>query len=344
MAVADSAVTGETERGLTQVRAVDGFYPLVGEAVLDPVMPLAEAFEARDGRYGVVMERLLAERLGIAIGDPVRLGSSTFELRAVIERVPDAAASGFALGPRTLVLIEGLEGSGLLQPGSLYETEVRITLPEDANLPALEAELARDFPDAGIRWRDRTRAAPGVERFVERIGSFLVLVGLAALAVGGVGVSAAVRSLSGGEDRDHRHPQDLGASGDEIFAIYLIQIGALALLGVGIGLALGGGGPALLGPVFADALPVPALFDVYARPMAEAAIYGLLTALLFALWPLARAREVRAAGCSATSSRRTRNGRRAGSSGSSAGWPSLWPARRCSSRARRCSRRGSSPG
>jgi putative ABC transport system permease protein len=41
---------------------------------------------------------------------------------------------------------------------------------------------------------------------------------------------------------------------------------------------------------------VPALFDVYARPMAEAAIYGLLTALLFALWPLARAREVRAAG------------------------------------------------
>ncbi len=45
-----------------------------------------------------------------------------------------------------------------------------------------------------MSWSDRRRAAPGVERFVERIGAFLVLVGLAGLAVGGVGVSAAVRA------------------------------------------------------------------------------------------------------------------------------------------------------
>jgi putative ABC transport system permease protein len=296
MVVADSPATGQTERGLTQVRAIDSAYPLVGSVELAPAIPLSEALAARDGRYGVVLEPLLIDRLGVSIGEEVRLGSRTYELRAALERVPDAAAGGFALGPRTLVLTEGLEGSGLLQPGSLYEAEVRITLPEDANLAALESELAEDFPDAGIRWRDRTAAAPGVERFVERIGSFLVLVGLAALAVGGVGVSAAVRSYLEEKTETIATLKTLGASGDEIFAIYLLQIGALALLGVGLGLGLGGGLPAILGPVFADALPVPALFDVYAGPMVEAAIYGLLTALLFALWPLARAREVRAAG------------------------------------------------
>mgnify|MGYP006275221591 CR=1 FL=1 len=296
MAVADSAETGETERGLTQVRGVDAAYPLVGEAALAPATPLAEALAARDGVWGVVMEPLLIDRLGITVGDPVRLGSKTYELRAALERVPDAAATGFALGPRTLVRLDGLEGSGLLQPGSLYEAEVRLTLPEDADLAALEARLARDFPDAGIRWRDRTNAAAGVERFVERIGSFLVLVGLAALAVGGVGVSAAVRSYLEEKTETIATLKTLGASGDEIFTVYLMQIGALALLGVGIGLALGGGLPALIGPLFAGLLPVPALFDVYAGPMVEAAVYGLLTALLFALWPLARAREVRAAG------------------------------------------------
>ncbi len=296
MAVADSALTGATERGLTQLRGVDAAYPLVGAVELEPAMPLSEALGPRDGRYGVVMEPLLLDRLGVSVGDTVRLGEATYAVRAALLRAPDAAAGGFALGPRTLVLTEGLEGSGLLQPGSLYEAEVRLTLPEDANLSAMEARLARDFPDAGIRWRDRTAAAPGVERFVDRIGSFLVLVGLAALAVGGVGVSAAVRSYLEEKTETIATLKTLGASGDEIFAIYLMQIGALALLGVGIGLALGGGLPALLGPVFADALPVPALFDVYAWPMVEAAVYGLLTALLFALWPLARAREVRAAG------------------------------------------------
>ena len=296
MAVADSRDTGETERGLTQVRGVDPAYPLVGAAELSPDMALSEALGARDGRWGVVMEPLLIERLGLEIGDPVRLGSGTYELRAALERAPDAAASGFALGPRTLIRTEALEGSGLLQPGSLYEAEVRITLPEDADLAALEAALARDFPDAGIRWRDRRNAAAGVERFVDRIGAFLVLVGLAALAVGGVGVSAAVRSYLEEKTETIATLKTLGASGDEIFAVYLMQIGALALLGVGIGLALGGGLPALLGPLLASMLPVPALFDVYAWPMAEAALYGVLTALLFALWPLARAREVRAAG------------------------------------------------
>ena len=87
----------------------------------------------------------------------------------------------------------------------------------------------------------------------------------------------------------------LGASGRVIFAVYLIQIGALAALGVGLGLVLGAAVPAVLGPLMGDMLPVPALFDVYAAPLWEAGIYGMLAALIFALWPLARAREVRAA-------------------------------------------------
>ncbi len=295
MAVAESPLTGRTERGLTQVRAVDDAYPLVGAVTLEPAMPIAEALGRSDGRWGVVMDPLLIARLGVEVGAEVRLGSETFDLRAALIRAPDSAAGGIGLGPRSIVLTEGLANAGLLAPGTLYEAEVRMTLPEGANLGALRAELARDFPEAGIRWRDRTEPAPGVERFVTRIGSFLVLVGLAALAVGGVGVSAAVRSYLEEKTATIATLKTLGATGGEIFAVYLIQIGALALLGVGLGLALGGLLPAALGPLFADRLPVPALFAVYALPLAEAALYGLLTALVFALWPLARAREVRAA-------------------------------------------------
>ncbi|WP_333833074.1 ABC transporter permease [Rubrimonas sp.] len=283
------------ERGLTQLRGVDAAYPLVGAVELDPPLPLAEALGARDGVFGVVMEPVLMERLGVSPGDAIRLGDRRFELRAALISAPDQAAGGFGLGPRTLALREGLDGSGLLAPGSLYETELRMTLPETADLAGLRADLAETFPEAGIRWRDRTEPAPGVERFVQRIGSFLVLVGLASLAVGGVGVAAAVGSYLDEKTSTIATLKTLGASGSEIFAIYLAQIGALAALGIAAGLALGGFGPALIGPLFADLMPLPALFGVYARPMAEAALYGGLTALVFALWPLARAREVRAA-------------------------------------------------
>ncbi len=295
MVVADDPATGETQRALTQVRAVDAAYPLVGAVVLDPPMPLAQALGPRDGVWGVALDPLILDRLGARVGDRVRLGAATFEARAALIRAPDAAAAGLGLGPRSLVLTEGLADSRLLAPGSLFETELRATLPEGASLAALRGALEAEFPDAGIRWSDRSRPAPGVERFVGRIGSFLVLVGLAALAVGGVGVSAAVRAYLDGKTPVIATLRTLGASGRQVFAVYLIQIGALAALGVAAGLAIGGLGPAMVGPLFAGALPVPALFDVYAGPLWRAALWGGLTALAFALWPLARAREVRPA-------------------------------------------------
>ena len=62
------------ERALTQVRAVDGVYPLIGAVMLDPAMPLATAFAGANGLPGAVMERLLADRLALKPGDSFRLG------------------------------------------------------------------------------------------------------------------------------------------------------------------------------------------------------------------------------------------------------------------------------
>ena len=295
MATFEDPSTGETVRALTQVKGVDGAWPIYGAPVLSGDVTLEAALERRDGVWGVVMAPALIDRMGLEIGDRVRLGVADYELRAALEREPDQAGGGFGLGPRTLLLTEALAESQLLAPGTLYETEYRLRLPEGADLDALAAELTRTFPESGMRWRDRRNGAPGVQNFVDRIGSFLVLVGLAALAMGGVGVSAAVRSYMERKTETIATLKTLGAEGRTIFAVYLIQIGALAVLGVALGLALGAGLPALAGPLLEARLPVPALFDVYARPLAEAALYGLLTALIFALWPLAQAREVRAA-------------------------------------------------
>ena len=147
-----------------------------------------------------------------------------------------------------------------------------------------------------MRWADSRRAAPGVERFVERIGSFLVLVGLAGLAVGGVGVSAAVRAYLEGKVATIATLKTLGAEGRMIFQIYLMQIAVLSGLGVVLWADSGGGGAAAWRHRWIKAaLPFPVEFGLYPTPLLEAAFYGVMTAFLFTLWPLARSAEVRAA-------------------------------------------------
>jgi putative ABC transport system permease protein len=188
------AVAGES-RVLTQVKAVDGAYPLIGAVQLDGDLPLDQALADR----GAVMDPVLAAQMGLVAGDAFTLGTAEFTLRGLLLREPDSATGGFALAPRTMVRLEDLATSGLLAPGTLYDSEYRMVLPTGTDLAALQAATETALADSGLRWSDSRRAAPGVEQFVERIGSFLILVGLAGLAVGGVGVASAVRAYLEGK-------------------------------------------------------------------------------------------------------------------------------------------------
>ncbi len=286
------AVVGD-ERGLTQVKSVDSAYPLLGEVVLDPAIPLSQALDGANGLPGAVMEDILAQRLGLAPGDTFRLGAQEFTFTATLINEPDSATGGFGLGPRTIVRTEALADSGLIQPGTLFETEYKLKLPENADLDALRAEAEQTF--TGTRWRDRRNGAPGVQQFVDRLSSFLVLVGLAGLAVGGVGISAAVSAYLERKTAVIATLKTLGAETRTIFQTYFLQIGALTIVGLIAGLALGAIVPLLLAPILESRLPVPAVFQLHFRPLGEAALYGVLAAMIFTLWPLARVEHVRAA-------------------------------------------------
>jgi putative ABC transport system permease protein len=275
---------------LTQVKAVDDAYPLLGQVGLEDGS-FAEALQDR----GAVMEGVLADQAGLAIGDHFQLGGAEFVLRGRITREPDSASGGFALAPRTIVKRADLAGSGLLETGSLFDSSYRMLLPAGADLAALQKQAEGKFREAGLSWSDSRRAAPGVERFVTRIAAFLVLVGLAGLAVGGVGVAAAVRSYLDAKLATIATLRTLGATGGLVFQTYFLQIAVLALLGVGLGLVLGVGLPLLFAGAIEAALPFPAAITLYPRAVAEAAFYGLTSAFLFALWPLARSEGVRAA-------------------------------------------------
>ncbi len=134
-----------------------------------------------------------------------------------------------------------------------------------------------------------------IKRFVDRVAMFLTLVGLTALVVGGVGVGNAVRSYLDGKTETIATLKCLGASSGFIFRIHYFQVLVLALVGSTIGVVLGVGGAYVASQFLAQALPVPAVVTLQVAPILLAVAFGLLTATLFAIWPLARARETSAA-------------------------------------------------
>ena len=287
---------GARERSLVQIKGIDGNYPLYGEVGLSVDIPLSDALAVTDGLPGLVAEQALLERLGLVIGDTLRLGTKEFQLRAVLTSEPDGAALGFSLGPRVIVEMTALEGSGLMSAGTLFNSHYRLILSDSVDEAAIAEQANALFGQSGMSWSDSSNSTPTLSRFVERIGSFLIIIGLAGLAVGGVGVSAAVRAYLSAKNETIGVLKTLGASRSVVFGIYLTQIGVLAVLGVMIGLIMGAGIPVLFGPLLSEQLPVPANFTIYWEPVVEAAIYGMLTALIFTLWPLARAIDIRAAG------------------------------------------------
>ncbi len=281
-------VAASGERTLVEVKAVDAAYPLAGTLTLTPPGPLQPALQAR----GLVGEAVILERLGVASGASLRLGQAQFTLRAAIKAEPDGAATPGILGPSVVIGLDALPATGLVQPGSLLHHELRAAFPAGTDVLAIEAALRAQFADRGWRIRDAHDAAAGVVRFIDQTTRFMTLVGLTTLLVGGIGVATGVRAWLEERARSIAVLRCLGASSRLVFAATLIQVMALALLGVAVGVACGALLPALGLWLLADLLPVPPHSGVAWGQLGLAALYGLLTAGTFSLWPLGRAARI----------------------------------------------------
>lgn len=289
-------LTDGSDQMLVELKAVDDLYPLYGAMELADGQTLQDALAPdTDGTFGAVADATLLGRLGLSPGDRLSLGKTQVIIRAAIAREPDKLEGGFELGPRLMVSREALPATGLIQPGSLaqWHYKLRLATPvSETGLKTLIEQARENQPDAGWRIRSRANAAPGLQRSIDRFAQFLSLVGLTALVVGGVGVANAIRAFLDTKREVIASLKCLGASGDFAFKVYLIQILALAAIGIGIGLAIGASLPFVADAALQGLLPIRLVAAVYPSELALGVLFGLLTALAFALWPLGRAHDI----------------------------------------------------
>jgi putative ABC transport system permease protein len=276
---------------LSELKAVDAAYPLYGALRLESGVrkgspPAGSIWIGKD----------LASRLDLKVGGGVKFGEKTFRIDGVIADEPDRLGEGFALGPVAIIGLNDLSATQLIQPGSLYESKYRVRLTGDANPEAVGKALTGRFPEAGWEITDRSNGAPGTRRFIERMGQFLSLVGLAALVIAGIGVGNGVASYLAGKRPGLATLKVLGADSAVVLRIYGLQILAVAAVSIFAGLVVGALIPSAIGWIAGDVLPVRPGFALYPLPLAVSATYGLLIAIAFALPPLAATKHVPAAG------------------------------------------------
>ena len=276
---------------LAELKAIDGAYPHYGALKLQDGA-VAEA----PAKGEIYIGPTLSERLDIANGGTVRFGEVTFKVAGIISDEPDRLGEGFTLGPVAIINMASLPDTGLIQPGSMYEAKYRVKLRPDQDAAAVGKALEAKFPSAGWEITDRSNGAPGTRRFIERMGQFLTLVGLASLVIAGIGVGNGVSSYLASKRASIATLKVTGADSSTIFRIYMLQILAVAAVAISVGLIVGSLMPMLIGAIAGDILPVAPGLTFHPVPLAVSAIYGLLIAFAFALPPLARARTVPAAG------------------------------------------------
>lgn len=287
MAAAPAGADGAPGRSmLVELKAVGPGWPFYGAPETAPADALAVLDDA-----GVLVEPGVLERLGLDVGAPLRIGSATFTVRGRVLAEPGRLPTGLVVGPRALVTLGGLERSGLGGIGARVTYKALYRVPDEARASALAAAL-REAGGAWLSVQTWSDAQPSFRRSLERSTSFLGLVALLALLVGGVGVAQATRAWMAQRLDALAIQRTLGLTSVEVAGVAAVQTATLALGGGLVGAALGTAVLALVPSVLAGVLPAEAVVPWQPVAVMRGIGLGVGIALAFAAEPLWRAASV----------------------------------------------------
>lgn len=295
MVAVPTAANGLPGRSLlAELKAVSAAWPFYGAPTIEPARPLSELLDPA----GIVVEPALLERLGLAPGAELRVGSATFTVRGVVTTEPGRLPSGMAAGPRVLMSLDGLARAGLGDTGARITRRALFRAPDEARATALAAwlkERAKGATPSSAAWatiETWSDAQPSTQRGIARTSSYLGLVALLSLVVGGVGVAQSTRAWMARRLDALAVQRCLGMTTGELRTLALVQTAVLAAAGSAVGAVIGVAALAVAPLFLQGLLPAEAVQPWQPAAIARGIALGVGVALLFAARPLDQAARV----------------------------------------------------
>lgn len=304
-----SALSGQATQ-IVELKAVEPQYPFYGALRLEPSGNLTDLLRS-DARwcpghmcFGVVVQESLLIRMGLAVGDRLKIGQGLFVITGVVRTEPDRIANAFSLGPRVLMSQEGLRTAELVKFGSRIRERYLLKIPPAMALEPLLYELRARLASESARVSGYRDAQPQLKQFLEQLTRYLGLIGLTALFVGGLGVATSIHAFVREKLTTIAILKTVGADSATVISTYVLQALILGLAGSVMGLVIGILLQQALPWVIAELLASDLLDQLgFATnvtsaslvPLGKGLALGLLSTLLFALWPLLTIRDIKPA-------------------------------------------------
>ncbi len=273
---------------MVELRAVEEAFPFYGTIELADGQPYHHDLLKN---HGTIVRPELLTRLGVEVGEPVRIGEASFTIRGIVVREAGRSLSMFTLGPRVFIDFADVETTGLLTFGSRVNRQVLVRAPEESVKDLvwdLEGALGNEF----VRVRSYREAGDRLARRLNRGESYLSLAGFVILILGGVGVWSVVRVFVAEKLKSIAVLKCLGATTRQVLAIYVLQVLFLSFIGSLLGLGLAEGIVRVIPPGFGVEL-TDVEYGLTTSAVLQGLGIGLLVAALFSLIPLLHVRLVR---------------------------------------------------
>ena len=279
----------ETDSLLVDLKAVEPAYPFYGEAVLASGRALHNVLQPGT----VVVEQLILDRLGLQIGDSLRLGDATLAIGDVLASEPDRPVNFFAFGPRVMLAADDLPRLNLIREGSNVDYRMLVRVNEGASLEQVTAtldEAADPVLEDVENYRTRDSA---LQRFFDNLLFFLSLVAIFTLLLAGIGIQSALTAFLRERDSTIAIVKTLGATSRFVTTNFLIVIALLALVGTALGLVGGVAFQRLFPLLLGDFLPPDVEITVSPRVIAESLLLSAVVVAIFTFLPVDRLKELR---------------------------------------------------
>jgi putative ABC transport system permease protein len=273
---------------LVQVRAMDPGFPFYGTIETAP----ARAWTVFAGGRNAVVDPSLLAGLRAVVGDSIALGETRFQVIGTLQKVPGDVDIASAFAPRVYIPAAHLAETKLIGFGSRVDYSAYLRLPQPALVEALLRDHRPLFRAEHVRSQTAAQQQQGLERTLQRLTSYLGLVGVFALLLGGIGVASAMGAYIAQKVDTVAMLRCLGATARQVIGIYLVQAVAMGFAGAVLGVVLGSLVQAVLPRLVAGLLPVEVEIRPDGAAMGMGVLVGVWTAVVFALLPLLRVRRV----------------------------------------------------
>jgi putative ABC transport system permease protein len=271
------------------VTAIEGGFPFYGDVTTSPAgrWPLLGS-----GEPVALVDSTLLAALQARVGDTLALGEARFVVAGTVRNFPGDVGIGSAFSPRVVIPARFVESTELLRTGSRAQYAAYFRLAEPAAGSALAEQWRPRLRPAGLRVESAEENREDLGDAIARLTNFLGLVALVALLLGGIGVASAVHVFLRQKLDTIAVLRCLGASANDVLAVYLLQAALMGLAGSGLGVVLGIALQQALPGVLEGFLPVDVTVAMSWRSVAMGLFTGLWVALVFSFLPLLAVRRV----------------------------------------------------